>query len=300
MNRFLGCAAVWAMIFCSVTVAAHAADLRVEGAWVRLPPPATDTAAAYMTIRNDGNTDVVITGADSDIATSTGLHHTVREGTMMRMKRVKGLVIPAHGKLSLVPAGTHVMLEGVRRRLKAGEVVHLVLRTASGDILNIDAHVRTSRGAIEPGRPLFVRAMRLLKARDAARAAKLLKRAAALGNRRAQYQLGLLYARGDGVERNLPEARALLRRAALQGHPKAQFYLGQMYAFGDGGEKNKVLATMWFWLATTLGDRYARDSLRVMTGKISAAELAEAKKRAKALWRRMPHDMKIKRGMAMH
>ncbi len=300
MNRFVGRVAVSAVIVCFAAVAAHAANLRVQGAWVRLPPPATDTAAAYMTIHNDGNADIFIIGVDSDIATNTGLHRTVREGTVMRMKRVERLVVPAHGGLSLAPGGTHVMFEGIRRTLRTGEVAHLVLRTASGDTLHVDAQVRASRSAAEPGGLLFVRAMRLLKEGDAVRAAKLLERVATLGNRRAQYQLGLLYARGDGVAKNLPEARALLRRAALQGHPKAQFYLGQMYAFGDGGEKNNILATMWFWLATTLGDRYARDSLRVMTGKISAADLAEAKRRAKALWRHMPHDMKIKRRMAMH
>jgi len=156
------------------------------------------------------------------------------------------------------------------------------------------------RAAGENGRQSYRQAMNLAGKRDFTGAAGLFRQAADKGNRQAQYQLGLLYARGDGVKKDFSEARKWLRRAAMQGHPKAQFYLGQMYAFGDGGKQDNVKATMWFWLATTLGDRYAKDSLRVLTGKITPRELSEAERLAEALWRKMPHDMKIKRGMAMH
>ncbi len=147
---------------------------------------------------------------------------------------------------------------------------------------------------------IYKRAMNLARKKNTADAAMLFRQVGEKGNRRAQYQLGLLYARGDGVQKNLVKARAWLRKAAMQGHPKAQFYLGQMYVFGDGGKKDNVKATTWFWLAKTLGDRFAGDSLKVMIGKDSPRELAEAKERAKVLWRKIPHDMKIKRSPAMH
>ena len=163
----------------------------------------------------------------------------------------------------------------------------------------IVAPVRDARTVQEPAHQLYEQGMEFVRKKKVTDAATLFQQAGEKGNRRAQYQLGLLYARGDGVQKNLVRARELLHKAAMQGHPKAQFYLGQMYAFGDGGEKDNVKATMWFWLATTMGDRFARDSLRVMTGKISSLELTEAEKRAKGLWQKMPHDMKIEKGVAM-
>jgi len=152
----------------------------------------------------------------------------------------------------------------------------------------------------EPAHDVFEQAITLMHQKKTKQASVFLEQAAQHGNRRAQYQLGLLYARGDGVTKDFTKAREWLYKSAMQGHPKAQFYLGQMYVFGDGGKRDNVSATMWFWLATTLGDRYAKDSLRVMTGKISPVELSEAKKRANIIWKKIPHDMKTKRGMAMH
>jgi len=73
-----------------------------------------------------------------------------------------------------------------------------------------------------------------------------------------------------------------------------------MYYYGDGGDKDYTEATVWFWLATSLGDRYAKEWLRVLTGIISPRQLAEARKRAEGLWKKIPHDMKIKRSMTMH
>jgi len=223
-----------------------------------------------------------------------------KQGAVMRMSVVNKLLIPAHGAVNLEPGSMHVMLSGLKRELKPGQGVHLVLSFMDGSTIKVIVPVRDPRVAQESARLVYEKAMVLVRKKDFTGASVLLRRAGEKGNRRAQYQLGLLYARGDGVQKNLMKAREWLHKAAMQGHPKAQFYLGQMYAFGDGGEKDNIKATMWFWLATTLGDRFSRDSLRVMSGKISPLELTEAKKRAGILWQKMPHDMKIEHGMAMH
>jgi len=149
-------------------------------------------------------------------------------------------------------------------------------------------------------RQLYVQAQQLLQQKQYQQAAGLLTEASKLGNKRAQYHLGLLYARGIGVTRDYIRARKWLGEAARQGHPKAQFFLGQMYMFGDGGAKDLETATLWFWLATSLGDRYAKDSLRVMTAKISATQFKRVKQRAKVLWKTMPQDMKVGNAMLMH
>ena len=85
------------------------------------------------------------------------------------------------------------------------------------------------------------------------------------GNPVAQYMLGLMYARGDGVKdldgdsvkRDHIEAVKWYRLAAEQGNIFAQSNLGAMYAIGEGVIEDKVLAHMWFNLAASQGDSVA-------------------------------------------
>ena len=59
------------------------------------------------------------------------------------------------------------------------------------------------------------------------RAVELFERAAAAGHRRAQINLGILYFRGQGVTRDLVQARAWLEKAAADGDPYALYALGR-------------------------------------------------------------------------
>jgi len=287
---------VCAIIVCYASPAY--AEVSVEHVWVRMPPPVAAVAAAYMTLHNDSGRNVVITAVHSSVSRSAGIHSMRVKGGMMQMQRLENLTLPAHGSVRLTPGGMHIMLNDLKQALKPNQAVHISLQFADGSSVDADAPVRDMRP--EPAQPLYEKAMSLARKKNMTDAASLLHQAGEKGNRRAQYQLGLLYARGDGVKKDFIKAREWLHKAAMQGHPKAQFYLGQMYAFGDGGEKDNAEAVTWFWLATTMGDRFARDSLRVVTGKVSPRELTKARKRAKALWQEMPHDMKIEHKMTMH
>ncbi|MBX9944814.1 MAG: sel1 repeat family protein [Reyranella sp.] len=68
--------------------------------------------------------------------------------------------------------------------------------------------------------------------RNDARAAELFERAAEKGNRRAQLNLGTLYLRGQGVPRDLIQARAWLEKAAAGGDPYALYALGRAMSEG--------------------------------------------------------------------
>ena len=70
--------------------------------------------------------------------------------------------------------------------------------------------------------------------------------AAAQGNVDAQFNLGLLYATGNGVELNMKKAVLWWQQAATTGDPAAQFNLGMMYARGDGVSKNMDAAMHWW------------------------------------------------------
>ena len=69
------------------------------------------------------------------------------------------------------------------------------------------------------------------------------------GDASAQYMVGYLYARGEGVVSNSRTAAKWYHRAADQGDPDAQLNLGLMYVNGAGVKKSYVTAYKWFALA---------------------------------------------------
>ena len=58
-------------------------------------------------------------------------------------------------------------------------------------------------------------------------AAKHFQTAAQTGSSEAQYQLGMLYVQGTGVEENLENAKILVQQAASQGHVLATEWLSE-------------------------------------------------------------------------
>jgi TPR repeat protein len=84
---------------------------------------------------------------------------------------------------------------------------------------------------------------------------------------RAQYNLGMMYDKGDGVARDLVAAAKWYRRAADKGHAQSQFNLGLMYTNGEGVEKNREEATKWLKKAARQGHAKAKKLLKVMSEK---------------------------------
>jgi len=122
------------------------AEIMVEEAWVRLPPPIADTAAGYMTIRNNSNKDIEITGIKTAIAKHPEFHSMEMDDGMMHMQKMEKVVVPAHSGISFDPGGNHLMLIGLTRALEAGEHLMITLETSDGKSTMIHAEVRDMRG----------------------------------------------------------------------------------------------------------------------------------------------------------
>ena len=75
------------------------------------------------------------------------------------------------------------------------------------------------------------------------------------GNASAQYNLGVMYAKGQGVRQDYAEAVRWYRQAAEQGDATAQNNLGDMYLNGHGVRQDRALAQEWFGKACQNGDQ---------------------------------------------
>ena len=83
----------------------------------------------------------------------------------------------------------------------------------------------------------------------------LLLRAAELGSREAQRDLGALYATGDWTRAKDP-AKAVMwyRLAAERGHDDAQYNLGFMYVLGEGTSQDITEGLRWLELSARQGN----------------------------------------------
>ncbi len=101
------------------------ADMIVTDLRARPSLGAAHNSIVWMTLRNTSSEPDRLLRAESTIADRAGLHVHVKERrdgrTIMRMRPVPYVAIPAKGEIRLEPGGLHVMLIGVHRPLHPGD-----------------------------------------------------------------------------------------------------------------------------------------------------------------------------------
>jgi copper(I)-binding protein len=119
-----------------VASAAGAATIEVKGAWIRATPPGATTAAGYASLTNHGLSTDRLMGAHTAVAANVAPHQMSMAGGVMRMRPITGgLPIAASATVSLSPNGNHLMLTGLKRPLKVGSHVRIVLQfQRAGDV----------------------------------------------------------------------------------------------------------------------------------------------------------------------
>jgi hypothetical protein len=127
--------------------------------------------------------------------------------------------------------------------------------------------------------------------KDMNKAEECFEMGAELGDKTAQYNLGLICYNGeypwlDGFIKDYKEALKWFTKAAEQGDADAQFYLGVMYQKGQGVIEDYVEAYKWYLLASMNGkdDPGVKNSLREL---MTTEQTAEAQNRAKAFLEKM-------------
>ena len=93
-------------------------------------------------------------------------------------------------------------------------------------------------------------------------AERFLKKDAEAGHAEAQFELGLMYHEGHGLQQNCAEARRWYEKAAAQGHAEAQRGLGELFVAGRGVPQDKSVAKEWFRKACSGDSQHACDSNR--------------------------------------
>lgn len=113
-------------------------------------------------------------------------------------------------------------------------------------------------------------------AADGAKAVHWYGLAAAQGNRKAMHNLAVAYASGIGGKKNMAEAARWFAKAASLGLSDSQFNLAVLYERGDGVPQSLVDAYKWYSIAGATGDAESKARMGVLQTQLSDADKAAA------------------------
>ena len=99
---------------------------------------------------------------------------------------------------------------------------------------------------------------------NAADSVEQIRAKAALGDASAQFNIGVMYYEGQGVQQDYNQAAGWYGKAAEQGDAKAQTNLGMMYEKGQGVPQGYSQAVAWYRKAAEQGSLVAQYNLGVI------------------------------------
>lgn len=189
-----------------------------------------------------------------------------------------------------VPEDQSEAVKRYRQAAEQGEVegqFYLALAYASGEGVAQD-HAEAFKWYLKAAEQGDARAQNNLGAnylyanglpKDYAKAITWLRKAADQGFAIAQMNLGRVYEKGLGVPQSDVEAMIWYRMAADQGVSPAQLALGLNYWKGHVVQQDLVEAFKWMTLAGPSERPTVQELLDFLSGQMSRAEIAEAKRR---------------------
>jgi hypothetical protein len=101
------------------------AQTTVKDPWVRGTVAGQKATGMFAQVTSAGGGKLV--SATSPVAGVVEIHEMVMDGSVMKMRAIPGLELPAGKTVDLKPGGYHVMLMDLKQELKVGESVPVTL-----------------------------------------------------------------------------------------------------------------------------------------------------------------------------
>jgi len=115
--------------------------IKIEHAYTRATMPGQQVAGGFMKIENKSGPADQLVSASSSIAGEVQLHEMSMEGSVMKMRQVKDIAVPAGGSVELKPGGLHLMFINIKAPLAAGETVPVKLKFAKAGEVEVSMPV---------------------------------------------------------------------------------------------------------------------------------------------------------------
>ena len=162
----------------------------------------------------------------------------------------------------------------------------LGLRALDGQPVNMADAIKYLTQAAEKGQAVAQYRLGTLYERgqgvaaDPVKAAHWYELSANQGNRKAMHNLAVSYAGGAGGKKNMAEAARWFAKAAALGLSDSQFNLAVLYERGDGVPQSLLDAYKWYSIAAAAGDTESKQRMNVLGTQLSDPDRAAAAKSA--------------------
>jgi TPR repeat protein len=103
-----------------------------------------------------------------------------------------------------------------------------------------------------------------------------------------QSRIAMMYLLGEGSEKNPEKAAQWFMESAKQNFGKAQYQLGRLYAAGNGVEQDNAMAFVMWNTAVENGATRATSDLSELATKMTLEEKAQGKKKLAEWWEAHP------------
>lgn len=107
------------------------AQVDVTDPWVRATVPQQTATGAFMRLQSTQGARLL--AAQSPVANTVEIHEMKMVDSVMKMRAVTGVDLPAGQTVELKPGGYHIMLLELKRQMKEGDSVPLTLVVEGAD-----------------------------------------------------------------------------------------------------------------------------------------------------------------------
>ncbi|HNF25331.1 MAG TPA: copper chaperone PCu(A)C [Leptospiraceae bacterium] len=163
MKKILFCSILVLIVFCrqesadktvsqptpAAATATVSEPLVISEAWVKEANAAMKNTGGFLKIENNSREEISLASAESDISKIVELHETVMEKEVMKMNRLESIRIPAGSSVQLKPGSLHIMFIGLKKDIKEGEDVKIVLNFSGGIKKEVSAKVKKLEGMMD-------------------------------------------------------------------------------------------------------------------------------------------------------
>jgi localization factor PodJL len=249
----------------------------VQASAIPLPQALTDKLAEVENNASDDVSSITPTKPDQSQAPSQDINQTLTRPAAAAVKTATAQNAPT------------VSGDRVTQLANAGNPVALTilgLKALDGATANLPDAVRFLTQAAEKGHAVAQYRLGTLYERgqgvtaDSAKAMHWYQLAATQGNRKAMHNLAVAYASGPSAKRNMTEAARWFTKAAGLGLSDSQFNLAVLYERGEGVPQNLTDAYKWYAIAASSGDAEAKARMSVLETQLDAADKTTASRSA--------------------
>ena len=118
-------------------VAGQTKPVKATDAWIKLPAAGETSAVAFASVENPGMYAIYLLTATSDVATKVEYRNASKAGAAL-----EEVSVDAYATTYMDPKGIHMVLTGLKRPLKEGETITIMLKTEMGIPVEVSALVK--------------------------------------------------------------------------------------------------------------------------------------------------------------